>query len=68
MECRLIDVLRFGSSGSEFFVGEILFFHIRDDIYHDGKIDSRRLRPLCRLGGPNYAPLGEVITMPPVNF
>lgn len=68
MECRLTDVLRFGSSGSEFFVGEIVFFHIRDDIYHDGKIDSCRLRPLCRLGGPNYALLGEIITMQPVNF
>lgn len=68
MECRLVDTLRFGSSGSEFFVGEILVFHIRDDICQDGKIDARRLRPLCRLGGPNYATLGEIITMRPVKF
>lgn len=68
MECRLVEALRFGLSGSEFFVGEVLFFHIHDDVYHDGKIDSRRLRPLCRLAGPNYAALGEIITMQPVKF
>lgn len=66
MECRLVQVLNFGSIGSEFFVGEVLAFHIRDDIYNNGKIDARCLRPICRLGGPNYASLGEIIAMRPV--
>jgi flavin reductase (DIM6/NTAB) family NADH-FMN oxidoreductase RutF len=66
MECRLVQVLNFGSTGSEFFVGEVLAFHIRDDLYCNGKIDTRRLRPVCRLGGPNYASLGEIIAMRPV--
>lgn len=66
MECRLTHVLNFGSTGSEFFVGEVLVFHIRDEIYKDGKIDTRLLRPICRLGGPTYASLGEIITMRPV--
>lgn len=63
MECRLTHVLNFGSTGSEFFVGEVLVFHVRDGIYRDGKIDTKLLRPVCRLGGPNYASLGEIITM-----
>jgi flavin reductase (DIM6/NTAB) family NADH-FMN oxidoreductase RutF len=63
MECKLRHVLNFGSSGSEFFVGEVLAFHIRDDLYTDGKIDTRLLRPICRLGGPNYASLGEIVTL-----
>lgn len=63
MECRLSQVLSFGSTGSEFFVGEVLQFHIRDDLYSNGKIDTRLLRPICRLGGPTYASLGEIITM-----
>lgn len=66
MECRLTHVLNFGSTGSEFFVGEVLVFHVRDDVYGNGKIDTRKLRPICRLGGPNYASLGEIFTMHPV--
>jgi flavin reductase (DIM6/NTAB) family NADH-FMN oxidoreductase RutF len=67
MECRLTEILSFGKSGSEFMVGEVLMFHIRDDLYVDGKIDSGRLRPLCRIAGPNYAKLGEIIAMQPIS-
>jgi flavin reductase (DIM6/NTAB) family NADH-FMN oxidoreductase RutF len=66
MECRLSQVLNFGSTGSEFLVGEILVFHIHDRIYKDGRIDTSLLRPLCRLGGPTYASLGNIITMPSI--
>ncbi len=64
MECRLHQILPFGDVGSEFIVGEIVFFHVRDDIYKAGKIDTQLLQPICRLGGPKYARLGEIITMP----
>ncbi len=63
MECVLRHVINFGTTGSEFFVGEVLVFHIRDDLYSDGKIDTRLLRPICRLGGPNYAMLGDIVTL-----
>lgn len=66
MECRLHQVLPFGDVISEFFVGEVLAFHIRDDLLRDGKIDTRELDPVCRLGGPNYARLGEIVTLRPV--
>ena len=32
----------------------------------DGKIDTRALDPLCRLAGPNYATLGEIVAMQPI--
>lgn len=66
MECRLHRAIAFGDTGSEFIVGEVLVFHLRDGLAVDGKIDSTRLNPLCRLAGPNYATLGRVITMRPV--
>ena len=64
-ECKLVQVLRFGRSGSEFMVGEVQLFHVRDGLCVDGKIDSERLRPLGRLAGPTYAKLGEVVRMSP---
>ena len=62
MECRLHSVTPFGNTGAEFFVGEVLVFHIRDGLAQDGKIDTEKLRPVCRIGGPNYATLGPIIT------
>lgn len=66
LECRLAHAIAFGRGGSQFLVGEVLRYHVRDGLLVDGKIDTRRLAPLCRLGGPNYARLGEVVTMRPI--
>ncbi len=63
MECRLRQVLEFGETRSRFIVGEILRIHLRDGLMTDGKIDTLELDPICRLGGPNYATLGEVTTL-----
>lgn len=63
MECRLHQSIQFGATGSEFMVGEVLAFHLRDGLVTDFKIDTMALDPVCRLGGPNYATLGKVVTM-----
>lgn len=63
LECRFHRAVRFGNSGSEFIVGEILHIHLRDGLAENGRIDTRKLRPICRLAGPNYATLGEVVTL-----
>jgi len=60
MECRLHQAIAFGDTGSEFMVGEVLAFHIRDGLLRDGKIDTLELNPICRLAGPNYATLGRI--------
>ena len=62
LECRYHSVTPFGATGAEFFVGEVVRFHIRDGLLQDGKIDTTRLRPVCRIGGPNYATLGPIVT------
>jgi flavin reductase (DIM6/NTAB) family NADH-FMN oxidoreductase RutF len=61
MECVLDQAVKFGRAGSEFFVGEIQMFHVRDGLFKDGKIDSEYLRPLARLAGPVYGKLGEIV-------
>lgn len=63
MECRLHQSLPFGVTGSQFMVGEVVAFHLRDGLSQDFKIDTKALDPICRLAGPNYATLGEHITM-----
>jgi flavin reductase (DIM6/NTAB) family NADH-FMN oxidoreductase RutF len=63
MECQLERVISFGETGAEFFVGEVTVFHFREGLLKDGKIDTRALNPVCRIGGPNYATLGEILTL-----
>lgn len=67
MECRFQQILEFGQRRNEFLVGEIIAFNIRDDLYEGGKINSGRLKPICRLAGPNYASLANIVTMPPAD-
>ncbi|MDX2203546.1 MAG: flavin reductase family protein [Hyphomicrobiaceae bacterium] len=66
MECRLRQVLEFGETRSRLMVGEVVMFHFRDGLLQSGKIDTKTLDPICRLGGPRYASLGDIITMQPV--
>ena len=63
MECRLHQSVSFGVTGSEFMVGEVLAFHLREGLARDYKIDTLALNPICRLGGPNYATLGKIVTL-----
>jgi flavin reductase (DIM6/NTAB) family NADH-FMN oxidoreductase RutF len=63
MECRLHQVADYGVN--QFFVGEIQLFHVREELAVNHKIDTGRLRPIARLGGPNYSTLGEIIGMAP---
>ena len=66
LECRLHRSVAFGDTGSEFMVGEIVVFHVRDGLLENGKIDTAKLNPICRIGGPRYAKLGEIVTMMPI--
>jgi len=66
MECHLRHCIEFGETRSRFLVGEITRYHIRDGLLQNGKIATLELDPICRLGGPNYATLGKVVTMPSV--
>ncbi len=66
MECRLVSVTPYGDTGAEFFVGEVLCWHLREGLANGGKVDAFALDPVCRLGGPNYATLGQRLTMTPI--
>ena len=62
MECKIIDEVRFDEDPDySFFVAKVLVFHIDDELYsNNGRIDTQKLNPLMRIGGPNYASIGEI--------
>ena len=63
MECILYKSIEIGGlqAGSGFLIiGEIILFHIADEIMDEGKINIQKLVPLGRLSG-NYTTLGRLI-------
>ena len=63
MECKLQGILEFGRASAQFVLGEVVHIYIRDGLCVSGKIETSDLRPIARLGGPNYARLGQIMTM-----
>jgi flavin reductase (DIM6/NTAB) family NADH-FMN oxidoreductase RutF len=56
MECKLVTVVNFGNhpgAGSTIF-GEVLRFHIADELFDNFRIDPDKLNPIGRMGGPTY--------------
>lgn len=66
MECRLIQVVDLGpeaAGGGSLVIGEVLRFHVRDDLIEDGRIDTEALHPVGRLAGSEYTTLGRRFTL-----
>ncbi|MBL8385013.1 MAG: flavin reductase family protein [Burkholderiales bacterium] len=64
MECRLERAVPLGRGLNTLYIGEIVAFHLSPDVYDGRQVDSVKLRPVARLGGPYYAGLGEIFNRP----
>lgn len=66
MECKLQQVVPVGEGGigSGFVVlGTVVRFHVREDLYHNGRVDTGLLKPVARLAGAAYCPVREVFEL-----
>ncbi|MFX3616722.1 MAG: flavin reductase family protein [Sporolactobacillus sp.] len=70
LECVLEKAIPLGGTESDpscdLLIGRVVYYHIRKDLYAQGRIDSAGLKPVSRLAGNIYAKLGETfeITRP----
>lgn len=64
LECRLDKIVPLGTGLNTLFIAEVVAFHLSDQVYDGRRVDSARMRPIARLGGPFYAELGEVHERP----
>jgi flavin reductase (DIM6/NTAB) family NADH-FMN oxidoreductase RutF len=64
MECRLDQAVTLGRGVNTLYIGEVLAFHLSQEVYDGRNVDSVKLRPIARLGGPYYAALGEIFHRP----
>jgi len=65
MECRVVQMLPVGHGPHCLTLGEIVYFHIRDDLYNPdtGRIDMHRLHPVGRLAGNLYTHVHDIFEM-----
>lgn len=67
MECVLEHSLRLGGSESDpvcdLLIGRVVRFHFSEDVYDGGCVATDRLQPVSRLGGPDYAALGDQFSL-----
>jgi flavin reductase (DIM6/NTAB) family NADH-FMN oxidoreductase RutF len=65
LECRVAQVIPVGRGPHSLVLGEIVYFHVRDDIYDPatGRLDMHRLRPIGRLAGNLYSHIHEIFEM-----
>lgn len=65
LECRVTQILPVGHGPHSLVLGEIVYFHIRDDLYNvnTGRIDMQRLHPVGRLAGNLYTHVHDIFEM-----
>lgn len=55
-ECRLFQVVSHGDGpgAARYVIGEVLVTHLADEVWDGGNVIDEKLRPIARMGGPNY--------------
>ncbi len=65
MECRLIRILQNGQppTDSTIVLGEIILFHVRDELWAGDQIDIAKWKPIGRLGADFYCRITDIFEM-----
>jgi flavin reductase (DIM6/NTAB) family NADH-FMN oxidoreductase RutF len=65
MECLLDRILALGTD--HLVIGRMVRFHVRDELYEEGRINIAKLQPLGRLAG-NYTKVETIFELPADDF
>ena len=63
LECKLRSIIDLGDVPASLVIGEIVCFHVRDNVMVDGQIDFKKLKPVGRLGENIYAKMSDLFEM-----
>lgn len=65
MECRLNQIVTVGTEplGGSVVIGEIVLFHIADELFDNFRVDLRKLSPIGRLAGSSYCRVTDIFDL-----
>jgi flavin reductase (DIM6/NTAB) family NADH-FMN oxidoreductase RutF len=67
MECELETLLLVGTSAT-LVIAKILCFHVQDELYKNGRIDSTGLQAVGRMSGSEFVKTRERVSMPTPSY
>lgn len=65
MECTLQDIIKVGDD--YLVLGRVIRYHIKDELYENGRVDLEKLSPIGRLAG-NYSLIDKIFSLPDENI
>jgi len=65
MECKMLQITAFGGIpvGSNVVIGEVVLFHVKDELWAGDQIDASKLKAIGRLGGQLYCRTTDIFEM-----
>ncbi len=63
LECRVFDKIEIRDSINTLFIGEIVLFHIKDDLWAEGEVNPFDLKAVGRLGISKYCRTTDIFEM-----
>ncbi|MFC0189664.1 flavin reductase family protein [Fictibacillus aquaticus] len=67
MECVLEQIIPLGGTAdnpaADLIIGQVVQYHIKEELYDNGRIDAEALKPVGRLAGNDYVKLGETFAI-----
>ena len=69
LECKLVQILNFGEPPRvcSFVIGEVVLAHVRDELWVNGDIDSRKLKAIGRLEPTLYCRTTDLFELPTIH-
>lgn len=68
MECKLVDIHTHGNGPAYFIVGEVLAFHVSDDVMNGKYVDPQLIQAVGRMSGPHYTRTTDTFTMERMDY
>lgn len=63
MECKLEKVVEIGDKNHFLFIGEVVLFHINDDMFENGAVVSQKIHAVGRLEGSFYSHVSDIFEL-----
>lgn len=67
MECELETLLRVGTAAT-LVIAKVVCFHVQDEFYKNGRIDSTQLQAVGRMSGSDFVKTRDLVSLPTPSY